>query len=447
MNLNFRVRPGKDRVLTIFINNLIPSILGLLALTTAWIIDGIFVGRYVGPQGIAAINLSYPILSFSFGISVMIAMGGSTLASASKGADKENEGNRYFSATVILVSVLSAVFTISGLIFKIPLISLLGADEYISSYVSEYITVIFFYILPLVITYTLDAFIRNSGAPGFSVATLTAGAVFNIILDWLFVGKMGFGLTGAAHATGLSQLAVAAAQLFFFFSKKSMFRFTSPLVPLRSVIQIIYNGSSEFINEMSAGITAYLFNITLMKRIGSAGVSAFSIFNYIMLIAIMIFFASAQSIQPEINYCYGAGRKDRIRKMFILGAVFNIAAGFIFFTAVFLKADALAHLFTGRKSSLDALVTEIARYFSFAFLISGINITASAYFTSVQEAAKSAVIASSRGLVFIVISLLLLPPLIGNTGIWLTVPAAELITLVISVFYIIKQKTLEAQKE
>ena len=196
-----------------------PLNIRLLALTTAWIIDGIFVGRYVGPQGIAAINLSYPILSFSFGISVMIAMGGSTLASASKGAEKENEGNRYFSATVILVSVLSAVFTISGLIFKIPLISLLGADEYISSYVSEYITVIFFYILPLVITYTLDAFIRNSGAPGFSVATLTAGAVLNIILDWLFVGRMGFGLTGAAHATGLSQLAVAAAQLFFFFQK------------------------------------------------------------------------------------------------------------------------------------------------------------------------------------------------------------------------------------
>ena len=225
-----------------------------------------------------------------------------------------------------------------------------------------------------------------------------------------------------------------------------MFRFTSPLVPLRSVIQIIYNGSSEFINEMSAGITAYLFNITLMKRIGSAGVSAFSIFNYIMLIAIMIFFASAQSIQPEINYCYGAGRKDRIRKMFILGAVFNIAAGFIFFTAVFLKADALAHLFTGRKSSLDALVTEIARYFSFAFLISGINITASAYFTSVQEAAKSAVIASSRGLVFVVISLLLLPPLIGNTGIWLTVPAAELITLVISVFILLNRKHLKHRK-
>ncbi len=191
MNINFRVRPGKDRVLTIFIKNLIPSIFGLLAMTTAWIIDGIFVGRYVGPHGIAAINLSYPIVSFSFGISVMIAMGGSTLASASKGAKKENEGNRYFSATVILITVLSIIFSITGLIFKMPLISLLGADDYISAYVSEYITIIFYFIFPLVITYTFDAFIRNSGAPGFSVLTLTAGAVLNIILDWIFVRKNG----------------------------------------------------------------------------------------------------------------------------------------------------------------------------------------------------------------------------------------------------------------
>ncbi len=224
-----------------------------------------------------------------------------------------------------------------------------------------------------------------------------------------------------------------------------MFKFTSPFVPLKSVIQIIYNGSSEFINEMSAGITAYLFNITLMKRIGSEGVSAFSIFNYIMLIAIMIFFASAQSIQPEIKLLLWSRKKDRIKKMFILGTGFNITAGIIFFAAVFLKADSLAHLFTGKESSLDALVTEIARYFSFAFLISGINITASAYFTSVQEAGKSAAIASSRGLVFIVISLLVLPALIGNTGIWLTVPAAELITLIISVFLIVKHKTLAKQ--
>jgi MATE family, multidrug efflux pump len=444
MSFNLRVRPGKDRVLSIFIKNLIPSIFGLLALTTAWIIDGIFVGRYVGPHGIAAINLSYPIVSFSFGISVMIAMGGSTLAAAAKGGKKRKQGDRYFSATILIIALFSFAFSASGLVFKNQLIDLLGADSFLDSYVSEYLTIIFYFIFPLVITYTFDAFIRNSGAPGFSLITLISGSVLNIILDWLFVTRMGFGLTGAAYATGISQLITAIVQLFFFFSKASFFRFTRPLIPLKSVLKIIYNGSSEFINEMSAGITAYMFNITLMKKIGSEGVSAFSIFNYIMLIALMIFFASAQSIQPEINYCYGAGKKDRIRKMFILGLGFNFIAGIFFFTIVYLKADTIAHIFTGKVSSLDNLVTDIARYFSIAFLISGLNITVSAYFTSIQKAGESALIASSRGLVFVVINLLILPLFLGNTGIWLTVPAAELLTLIISVYLVFRHKSLKS---
>ncbi len=443
MNLNLRVRPGRDRVLTIFIKNLIPSVFGLLAMTTAWIVDGIFVGRYVGPHGIAAINLSYPLVSVSFGISVMIAMGGSTVAAALKGGKRLEEGDRYFSATVTVITVFSILFSAAGLLFKEQLISLLGADKYINSYVSEYLTVILYFILPLVITYTFDAFIRNSGSPGFSLIILTSGAVLNIFLDWLFVGKLGYGLTGAAYATGISQLAAGIAQISFFYSKASMFRFTSPLIPVKSVFRIIYNGASEFINEMSAGITAYLFNITLMKRIGSEGVSAFSIFNYIMIIAVMIFFASAQSIQPEINFCYGAGKKERIRKMFLLGLFFNLAAGVIFFAAVYIKADILAHIFTGKESSLDAIVTEIARYFSFAFLISGLNITASAYFTSVQKAGESAAIASSRGLIFVAAGILLLPLFLGNIGIWLAVPAAEILTLVITVYYILKHRVLK----
>ena len=442
MDINFKVRPGKDPVISIFIKNLVTSIFSMLAMTTAWIIDGIFVGRFVGPRGIAAINLSYPIMSISFGISVMIAIGGSTLAAAAKGGKREKEGNRYFSATNASVAFFSLVFTVTGLIFKKQLISFLGADMVLSSFVSEYLTVILYFVFPMVIAYTFDVFIRNSGSPGFSVITLTAGSVLNILLDWLFVGRLGFGLKGAAYATGISQLAAAMVQSLFFFTKASIFRFTSPLIPLKSVIKMLYNGSSEFINEMSAGITAYMFNIILMKRIGPDGVSAFSIFNYIMLIAVMIFFASAQSIQPEINYCFGAGYKDRIKKMFLMGTVFNIVAGIIFFNAVFFKAGILAHLFTGRETSLDALVADIARCYSFAFLISGINIVSSAFFTSVQKAGESALIASSRGLVFVVINLLILPFFLGNTGIWLTVPVSELLTLFISAFYIIKDRTL-----
>ena len=442
MNLDFKIRPGIDPVISIFIKNLVTSIFSMLAMTTAWIIDGIFVGRFVGPHGIAAINLSYPILSISFGISVMIAIGGSTLAAASKGGKQEKEGDRYFSATNAVITVFSIVFTFTGLFFKKQLIRLLGADQYLSGFVSEYLTVILYFILPMVIAYTFDVFIRNSGSPGFSVLILTAGSVLNIVLDWILVGVLGFGLTGAAYATGISQLAASLAQGFFFFTKSSMFTFTSPLIPFRAVIKMIYNGSSEFINEMSAGITAYLFNIILMKRIGPEGVSAFSIFNYIMLIAVMIFFASAQSIQPEINYCFGAGYKHRIRKMFMMGAFFNVIAGIIFFNAVFFKAEILAHLFTGRETSLDAIVADIARCYSFAFLISGLNIVSSAYFTSVQKAKESALIASSRGLVLVAANLAILPFFLGNTGIWLTAPAAEFFTLFLSFYYIINDKTI-----
>ncbi len=445
--MNLRIHPGKGPVSAIFFKNLLTSIIGLLAMTTAWIIDGIFIGRFVGTNGIAAINLSYPLMSVFFGISVMIAIGGSTLATASKGKKEYKEGDTFFSATVLIIVLFSIFSTSAGLLLKTRLINLLGADITLQGDVSEYLTIVLYFILPFVLAYTLDAFIRNSACPGYSLFALISGSVLNIVLDYWFIPVLGLGLTGAAYATGISQLFTTLIQAVFFFSKRSIFRFTIPLIPLKNILKILYNGSSELINEMSAGFTSYLFNIVLMKRIGANGVSAFSIFNYILMVALMIFFATAQSIQPEINYCYGSGKPKRIRKMFLLGLFFNLGAGIFFFTAVFLKADMISHIFTGKATSLDPIVTEIARYFSSAFLLSGINIVTSSYFTSIQKPRESAVIATSRGLVFVSLNLMILPLFLGNIGIWLTIPVSEMLTLLVSFYFIYKNNSFSPLQE
>jgi len=420
-----------DSIVKIFIHYAVPSVLGMLAMSTAQVVDGIFIGRFVGPDGLAAINLAWPLVMVFSGISLMIGIGGSTLANISRGAGKHKTANNFYSVTMLLLILfgLGVLLVGLGLLKFIPII--LGADASIESLVQDYLRIILGFAPFFMLTFTQDLFIRGDGHPIFPVAVMLAGSVTNIILDYLFVGRIGLGLKGAAWATGCSQVLPFILMLFYLI-RKTNWTFLKPVFHGGEIFRMMYNGLSEFVDETSIGISVYIFNLVLMSRIGAYGVAAYSISAYVGEIFGIIFFGTAQAIHAGVSVNRGAGNTKRVKEFRNLAIYTNLALGVLAFILLQLFRTQAASVFVTDPGVIK-LASEITFYYSFALLLMGVNIAAAMFFTAVDKPAQSAVIALSRSLVMLLAGLFILPVFFGNTGIWLSFIFAESITLVIAV--------------
>ncbi|HAK45866.1 MAG TPA: hypothetical protein DCO79_08110 [Spirochaeta sp.] len=424
---------GKDSIVKIFIHYAVPSVLGLLTMSTAQIIDGIFIGRFVGAEGLAAINLAWPLVMVFSGISLMIGIGGSTLANIGRGGGDDQKADNLYTITILALAVFSAIVVMLGLgmLRFIPLI--LGADDSIELLVQNYLGIILIFAPLFMMTFTQDLFIRGAGHPVFPVIVMILGSITNIIFDFLLVVQFGLGIKGAAWATGTSQVIPFVAMLFFLIFKTD-WKFVKPVFRIREFARMCYNGVSEFVDETSIGVSVYIFNLVLMNRIGAHGVAAYSIAAYTGEIFGITFFATAQAIHAGVSFNKGAGEIKRIKGFRNLALFTNLGLGIIAFVLLQIFREQAAAIFV-KDPDVIALASEITFYYSFAMILMGLNITAAMFFTAIDKPAQSALIAMSRSLVMLLIGLLILPMLFGNTGIWLAFLFAETVTLLLAIFF------------
>jgi len=436
---------GKDRVSRIFIKYAIPSIFSMLSMITAWIVDGIFIGRYVGADGLTAVNMSFPVIALIVSIGVLFGTGGITLAGIKRGSKELKEANNIFSVTftILLVQALLMGVLISLFLEKISL--LLGADENVKAQLATYIRFIFPFAPAFMLAFTMDMFIRTDGFPNFPVKCSLFTSALNILLDYLFVAKLGFGIAGAAAATGLAQLTLAVMFLFFIITRTG-WKFVIPKFHLKDIKAMVYNGSSEMVNELAGGITAFAFNFIIMKRLGYMGVAAFSIAQYSSTIAFAIFFGNSQAIHSGVSYNIGAKNLERVGAFKKIAVRANILCGALVFILLQFFGKHLIALFTKGDANLLNISHDIMRNYSFAFLIMGVNIALSMFFTASNLPKESMMVALTRSLFGILVGLGVLPLILGDRGIWLTVLFAELVTLYVTLKLSKKaEKKLEKQ--
>jgi Na+-driven multidrug efflux pump len=252
------------------------------------------------------------------------------------------------------------------------------------------------------------------------------------------VARLELGIEGAAFATGLSQV-IPFVAMQIFLGRKTSWRFVRPVFRLKEFARMCYNGLSEFVDEVSIGISVYIFNLVLMIRIGAHGVAAFSIAAYVGEVFGIIFFGVAQAIHAGVSFNKGAGQMNRVKGFRNIALYTNFAFGLLAFVLLQFLRDRAAAVFVKDIGVID-LASEITFFYSFAMVLMGVNITSAMFFTAIDRPAQSAIIALSRSLVMLLIGLALLPLLFGNTGIWLTFVFAETITLFIAVLFYRRQK-------
>ncbi|AOR25167.1 MATE family efflux transporter [Clostridium taeniosporum] len=213
------------------------------------------------------------------------------------------------------------------------------------------------------------------------------------------------------------------------------------------ILPVAYNGSSEGVNSIAAAITAYVFNMTFMKIAGEAGVAAFTTINYVAQFGILIMFGISDGIGPILSYNYGYKKHDRLNDTLKLASKINLIVGVILFFILFVFGKQLVSLFVSGNENVVNLAVNGSKIYAFAFLICGFNIINSGYFTAIGDARGSIIIAASRGIVFIILGINILPIIIGMSGVWLTIPFAECMTFIISMYLIKKNNALCIEEE
>ncbi|MEE0523246.1 MAG: MATE family efflux transporter [Lachnospira sp.] len=419
----------------------LPTIAMMIFTSIYGVVDGVFVSNCVGSDAFAAVNLIMPIIMILGSVGFMIGTGGSAIVSKTLGEGKKEKANEYFSMLVYLCVVSGVILSVIGIIFTGPIAVLLGAKGSIAKDCVTYGRTVFFMLTGLFLQNAFQSFLVVAEKPKLGLfVTLLAGFT-NMFLDFLFVYVLRFGVFGAALATGISQFVGSVIPIIYFAGgKNNVLKLTKCRFNKDIIIKTCINGSSEMVTNMSMSLVNILYNMQLMKYIGTNGVVAYGIIMYAGFIFVGTYMGYAVGSAPVISYHYGAGNKDELKNLFKRSLTIIIVSSVVMTLIAEIIAGYLAGIFVSYDNNLLELTTEAIRIYAVSYLISGINIFASSFFTALNNGVVSAVISFMRMFVFQIVMILLLPVVLGISGIWTAVIAAEVLSVVISVMFLVKNR-------
>ncbi len=424
-----------------FFKYLIPSVSAMWFFSIYTMVDGIFVGKGVGPLALAAVNLSMPYINTIFAVALLVAVGSSTLITFYFGQDKKEKSNEIFTLNIIILSFLGITISILSVLFLEKIALFLGATPETLPYVKDYLKIIIIFSTFFMVAYSLEVLVKADGFPIYSIIFVTIAAFTNIVLDYIFVIRLNYGVKGAAIATGMSQFISCIAFLLHFIIGKSNLKFTKLKLNFSYMKNIFIIGFPESLTELSAGFTTFVFNFAILKYIGPYGIAAFGVIMYINNLVLMTMIGINQGMQPLISYYNGKGDDKNISKLLSLSLKTSVGFAILFFVSSQLFTQELVSLFI-EPSNIEAfqISLEGLKIFSFGFLVCGFNIIFSGYFTALKETNKATTISMLRGYILISLSLFVLPMLLDDFGIWVSPFIYEIVTLGITLTIYFKSR-------
>lgn len=406
------------------------------------IIDGFFVSNFVGKTAFAAVNLYMPLMMGLGAFGFMVGAGGSAIISSAYGAGKQKLANRYFSMLIYLTIGFGVIVSIFGFIFMRPISVWLGATGALIDYCVVYGRILLISQTVFMLQNVFQNFLIAAEKPSLSLKISVAAGVTNAVLDFLFIVVFSWGIAGAAAATAIGQFVGGIIPLVYFARKNdSWLRLGATQFYPRILLKTCTNGSSELMTNISSSIVTILYNIQLMNLAGEDGVAAYGVIMYVNFIFIAIFIGYSIGSAPIISYHYGAANHSELKNLFRKSLILNTVAGVVLTAAAELSAVPLTKIFVSYDQTLFDLTLRGFYLYSLMFLVCGVNMWGSAFFTALNNGLASALISFLRTLVFQVGAVLILPVFMGIDGIWLSVVAAEVLALFVTVlFFILKRK-------
>lgn len=419
----------------------LPSIVMMVFTSIYGVVDGYFVSNYTGKTPFAAVNLIMPFLMILGGVGFMFGTGGGALIAKTMGEGKAEKADKLFSMTVFASILCGLVLTAVGLLFLRSFARLMGADGELLENSLLYGTINLIALPFYILQYEFQCLFATAEKPKLGLYVTVASGVANMVLDWLLVAVLPFGLAGAAAATAASQFIGGVFPLIYFARKNSSrLHLTRCRLELRPLGRICANGSSELMSNISMSLVSMLYNVQLMQYVGEDGIAAYGVLMYVSMIFQAIFIGYSVGTAPIVSYHYGAQNREELKSL-LRKAIFIVAiAALCMFAAGELLAAPLSRLFVAYDEELLQMTTHAFAIFSFSFLFSGFAINGSSFFTALNDGLTSALISFLRTLVFQVAAVLLFPLLWGLDGIWFSIVAAEIMAVLATIFFLLKKQ-------
>ena len=429
-----------EKVSVLFRKLLIPTLLGTVALSAVTAIDGIFVGHGVGADGVAAVNIVVPIYQIMSGIGLMIGAGCSVVASIHLSRQNAKVAQLNITQAILGASLFTALLCILVMFFPCHTAKVLGASDTLMPMVLDYLR----WIMPSYLFQMWSMIglfiIRLDGSPRYAMWCNIVPAALNAILDWLFIFPLGMGVKGAAIATALSIAAgglMAIVYLLSFADKLQFVRLkfskTSLMLALRNIGHQCKVGSSTLLGELTLAVLIYVGNLVFMKYLGDAGVGAFGIACYYTPFFFMMGNAVAQSAQPIISYNYGIARWSEVRETRRLLLTTSLSIGVVVALLFVLIPDWLVALFVDVQSEAGMIAVNGFPYYAVGVIFFILNVAIIGYYQSIEQIKRATLLVFLRGFALLIPCFILLPKLLGVEGIWLAMPMAEILTIILLV--------------
>ncbi len=420
----------------------LPSIVMLVFTSIYGVVDGFFVSNFVGDTPFAAVNFIMPFLMILGSLGFMFGTGGGALIAKTLGEGDKDKANRLFSLTVYSSIVFGVIFMVIGFIFIRPFAALLGAEGELLENSVIYGRIILAAIPVYILQYEFQALCATAEKHTLGLIVTVIAGCANIVLDALFVAVFNFGLEGAAAATAISQCIGGLIPLIYFSRKNnSLLKLGKTNVDFKTLGKICANGSSELLSNVSMSVVSMLYNSQLLEYAGQNGVSAYGVLMYVGMIFQAIFIGYSVGSSPVVSYNYGTQNKEELKSLRKKGFVLISSCSVLMLIAALLLSRPLSILFVGYNEELLELTARAFLFFSFSFLFSGFAIFGSSFFTALNDGFVSAAISFLRTLVFQIGAVLIFPLIWQLDGIWISIVAAEIMAVVVTViFFIVKRK-------
>ena len=419
----------------------LPSIVMMIFTSIYGVVDGLFVSNFVGKTPFAAINLVMPFIMILGGVGFMIGTGGSALVSKTMGQNEPENARRIFSMMIELTLLAGAALSALGIVFIEPIARLFGASEAMLPDCVLYGRIVLAFNAAFMLQNVFQAFLVTAERPHMGLYVTVAAGVTNMALDALFIAVFKWGVAGAAIATGLSQCVGGLIPLIYFIRpNKSPLRLKLAALQLPPILQACANGSSELMSNISGSLVSIAYNAQLMKYAGENGVAAYGVLMYVQFIFIAIDVGYAVGCAPIVGYHYGAQNHGELKNMLRKSLFLMSISGVVLTLLAAALAAPLARLFVGYDRALFDMTRHAFRLFSLSFLLAGINIYVSSFFTALNNGAVSAIVSFLRTLVFQMLCVLVLPIFLGIDGIWWAMAVAEVFAFILSLSFLIGKR-------
>lgn len=416
----------------------LPAVVGMLVMALYNVVDRIFIGQVVGPEAIAGLALTFPIMNITTAVGVLVGVGSSTRISIAMGRGDRHGASLLLGNAATLTFINAAAYIAVFAVFMDPILRAFGAGDITLPYARSYMYCVLPGLLLTNVAFGLNNVLRATGYPRRAMMTMVIGALTNVVLDAILVLWLDMGMAGAAIATDIAMAVSAWFVVAHFFKKDVTLHFSRGTFGLRLgvVMSMISIGAAPCIVNVASCLVNVLINRSLVAHGGDMAIGAAGIFVTVTSLIVTVVLGICMGLQPIIGYNYGAGRFDRLKRAYWLAVAVSTLICTVGWAIGLGIPSVVARIFTTDQFLIDSTVVCL-RHAMWAFIVVGFQVISTCFFQSIGAPARAMILSLARQVIFLIPLMLWLSDAYGVEGVWLSFPISDLCATVVTFLLII----------